>query len=89
MDLIASRRYQPDAEEPAEIDYIMMPVSELPVSAGLGAFLEGEMFQQILATLIQASLCSRFPRALLRLAGSAGMQSSPFRTRQLFLPDVI
>ena len=24
-----------------------MPVSELPVSAGLGAFLEGEMFQQI------------------------------------------
>ena len=43
----ASRRYQPDAEEPAEIDYIMMPVSELPVSAGLGAFLEGEMFQQI------------------------------------------
>jgi len=47
MDLIASRRYQPDAEEPAEIDYIMMPVSELPVSAGLGAFLEGEMFQQM------------------------------------------
>lgn len=47
MDLIASRRYQPDTEEPAEIDYIMMPVSELPVSAGLGAFLEGEMFQQI------------------------------------------
>lgn len=47
MDLIASRRYQPDAEEPAEIDYIMMPVLELPVSAGLGAFLEGEMFQQI------------------------------------------
>ena len=47
MDLIASRRYQPDAEEPAEIDYIMMPVSELPVSAGLGAFLEGEMFQHI------------------------------------------
>ena len=39
MDLIASRRYQPDTEEPAEIDYIMMPVSELPVSAGLGAFL--------------------------------------------------
>ena len=32
----ASRRYQPDTEEPAEIDYIMMPVSELPVSAGLG-----------------------------------------------------
>ena len=27
MDLIASRRYQPDTEEPAEIDYIMMPVS--------------------------------------------------------------
>ena len=47
MDLIASRRYQPDTEEPAEIDCIMMPVSELPVSAGLGAFLEGEMFQQI------------------------------------------
>ena len=47
MDLIASRRYQPDTEEPAEIDYIMMPVSELSVSAGLGAFLEGEMFQQI------------------------------------------
>lgn len=47
MDLIASRRYQPNTEEPAEIDYIMMPVSELPVSAGLGAFLEGEMFQQI------------------------------------------
>ena len=47
MDLIASRRYQPDAEEPAKIDCIMMPVSELPVSAGLGAFLEGEMFQQI------------------------------------------
>ena len=47
MDLIASRRYQPDTEEPAEIDFIMMPVSELPVSAGLGAFLEGEMFQQI------------------------------------------
>ena len=47
MDLIASRRYQPDTEEPAEIDYIMMPVSELPVSAGLGAFLEGEMFQHI------------------------------------------
>ena len=47
MDLIASRRYQPGTEEPAEIDYIMMPVSELPVSAGLGAFLEGEMFQQI------------------------------------------
>ena len=47
MDLIASRRYQPDTEEPAEIYYIMMPVSELPVSAGLGAFLEGEMFQQI------------------------------------------
>ena len=49
MDLIASRRYQPDAEEPAKIDCIMMPVSELPVSAGLGAFLEGEMFQQISA----------------------------------------
>ena len=47
MDLIASRRYQPGTEEPAKIDYIMMPVSELPVSAGLGAFLEGEMFQQI------------------------------------------
>ena len=31
-----------------------------------------------------ASLCSRFPRALLRLAGSAGMQSSPFRTQRLF-----
>ena len=28
-------------------EYEMMPVSELPVSAGLGAFLEGEMFQQI------------------------------------------
>ncbi len=42
MDLIASRRYQPDTEEPAKIDCIMMPVS-----AGLGAFLEGEMFQQI------------------------------------------
>lgn len=40
MDLIASRRYQPDAEEPAKIDCIMMPVSELPVSAGLGAFLD-------------------------------------------------
>ena len=25
----------------------MMPVSELPVSTGLGAFLESEMFQQI------------------------------------------
>ena len=47
MDLIASRRYQPGTEEPAKIDCIMMPVSELPVSAGLGAFLEGEMFQQI------------------------------------------
>jgi hypothetical protein len=47
MDLIASRRYQPDTEEPAEIDYIVMPVSDLPVSAGLGAFLEGEMFHQI------------------------------------------
>ena len=47
MDLIASRRYQPDTEEPAKIDCIMMPVSELPVLAGLGAFLEGEMFQQI------------------------------------------
>ena len=42
MDLIASRRYQPGTEEPAKIDCIMMPVS-----AGLGAFLEGEMFQQI------------------------------------------
>ena len=47
MDLIASRRYQPGTEEPAKIDCITMPVSELPVSAGLGAFLEGEMFQQI------------------------------------------
>jgi phage repressor protein C with HTH and peptisase S24 domain len=47
MDLIASRRYQPGTEEPAKIDCVMMPVSELPVSAGLGAFLEGEMFQQI------------------------------------------
>ena len=47
MDLVASRLYQPDIEESAEIDYIVMPVSELPVSAGLGAFLEGEMFQQI------------------------------------------
>ena len=47
MDLIASRRYQPGTEEPAKIDCIMMPVSELPVSEGLGAFLEGEMFQQI------------------------------------------
>ena len=47
MDLIASRRYQPGTEEPAKIDCITMLVSELPVSAGLGAFLEGEMFQQI------------------------------------------
>ena len=47
MDLVASQLYQPDIEESAEIDYIVMPVSELPVSAGLGAFLEGEMFQQI------------------------------------------
>ena len=38
MDLIASRRYQPGTEEPAKIDCITMPVSELPVSAGLGAF---------------------------------------------------
>ena len=38
----------------------------------------------ILATLILASLCSRFSQALLCLAGSAEMQSSPFRTRRLF-----
>ena len=54
MDLIASRRYQPGTEEHAKIDCIMMPVSELPVSAGLGAFLEGEMFQQIVRSDIQA-----------------------------------
>ena len=39
MDLIASRRYQPGTEEPAKIDCIMMPVSELPVSAGQELFL--------------------------------------------------
>ena len=40
MDLVASQLYKPDIEESAEIDYIVMPVSELPVSAGLGAFLD-------------------------------------------------
>ena len=47
LDLIASRRYSPDTKNVPDIRYTTMPVSELPVSAGLGAFLDGEMFRQV------------------------------------------
>ena len=43
-DLIASGRYEPAADN---VTYIFMPVSDLPVSAGPGAFLEEDMFTSL------------------------------------------
>lgn len=63
---------------------------QAPVSAGTFHLQEKLLDLPILAILILASLCSRFSQALLCLAGSAEMQSSPFRTqRPFFLPDGI
>lgn len=41
-DLIATGRYRPVTQEPETIQYIDMPVSLLPVSAGTGNFLDDE-----------------------------------------------
>jgi len=46
-DLIASGRYRPVLREAPVIRFIDMPVSELPVSAGTGTFLEEGSFEQI------------------------------------------
>jgi len=47
-DLIASGRYAPKAPPaPDNVTYIFMPVSDLPVSAGPGAFLEEDMFTSL------------------------------------------
>ena len=46
-DLIASGRYQPSREEQEEIRYVDMPVSYLPVSAGLGEFLGEDGFEMV------------------------------------------
>lgn len=47
QDLIASGRYVPEQEESAEVACLSMPVSRLPVSAGTGAFLSDEDFEQM------------------------------------------
>lgn len=47
MDLIASGRYKPDVASTTEPQTRTMLVSYLPVSAGVGAFLDGEGFEQI------------------------------------------
>ena len=54
------------------------------VSAGTFPPQEKLLALPILAILILASLCSLFSQALLCLAGSAEMQSSPFRTQRPF-----
>ena len=46
-DLIASGRYRPRPEQPAELRYVDMPVSLLPASAGTGAFLDEEDFETV------------------------------------------
>ena len=46
-DLIATGRYTPQPERKSVIRYIEMPVSDLPVSAGVGAFLEEEHFEMV------------------------------------------
>lgn len=46
-DLIASGRYQPSREDQEEIRYVDMPVSYLPVSAGLGEFLGEDGFEMV------------------------------------------
>ena len=46
-DLIASGRCRPLRRQPAEILYVDMPVSLLPVSASTGAFLDGEKFETV------------------------------------------
>lgn len=47
QDLIASGRYAPTPPEPEPISYIEMPVSRLPVSAGVGTLLSEEHFETI------------------------------------------
>ena len=46
-DLIASGRYRPPLAPHAEVRYVDMPVSLLPVSAGTGAFLDEENFESV------------------------------------------
>lgn len=46
-DLVASGRYAPLLPEPEPIAYLDMPVSRLPVSAGVGTFLSEECFETL------------------------------------------
>jgi len=46
-DLIASGRYRPEKTQPKIIRYVDMPVSNLAVSAGTGAFLDDDNFEMI------------------------------------------
>lgn len=46
-DLIATGKYRPNPQPIAKLQYIEMPVSNLAVSAGTGAFLEEDSFEQI------------------------------------------
>ena len=46
-DLVASGRYAPPLPEPEPIAYLDMPVSRLPVSAGVGTFLSEECFETV------------------------------------------
>lgn len=46
-DLIATGKYRPNPQPIAKLRYIEMPVSNLAVSAGTGAFLEEDSFEHI------------------------------------------
>lgn len=46
-DLIASGRYRPPVKDAAVIKYIEKPVSNLPVSAGVGEFLDAGNFEMV------------------------------------------
>ena len=46
-DLIATGKYRPNPQPISKLQYIEMPVSNLAVSAGTGAFLEEDSFEQI------------------------------------------
>ncbi|MBR1660522.1 MAG: helix-turn-helix domain-containing protein [Oscillospiraceae bacterium] len=64
-DLIASGRYRPSRRETAEIRYVDMPVSLLPVSAGTGAFLDEQNFEAV-----------SFPEALIPRGAEFGVRVS-------------
>ena len=64
-DLVASGRYRPIRPPQAEVRYVDMPVSLLAVSAGTGAFLDGDSFEMV-----------SFPESLIPTGAEFGVRVS-------------